>query len=96
LDWLDFLSKFDQPARYFMDTPISARSKELLQYFTRLKDAEQKSILQMLKTFVSSREEDFKPVSLEEYNRELEEADSEIEAGDFVSHEEVMKRYSKK
>ena len=75
-----------------MDTPISARSKELLRYFTRLKDAEQKSILQMLKTFVSSREEDVKPVSLEEYNRELEEADSEVEAGDFVSHEEVMKR----
>jgi len=79
-----------------MDTPISARSKELLRYFTRLKDAEQKSILQMLKTFVSSREQDVKPVTLEEYNRELEEADSEIEAGDFVSHDEVMKRYSKK
>ena len=79
-----------------MDTPISARSKELLRYFTLLKDAEQKSILQMLKTFVSSREEDTKPVSLEEYNHELEQADSEIEEGDFVSHEEVMKRYSKK
>lgn len=79
-----------------MDTPISARSKELLRYFTRLKDAEQKSILQMLKTFVGSRDEGVKPVSREEYNRELEEADSEIEQGDFVSHEEVMKRYSKK
>jgi hypothetical protein len=80
-----------------MDTPISGRSQELLRYFTLLKDAEQKSVLQMLKTFVSSRQEDdIKPVSLEEYNRELEEADSEIEAGNFVSHEEVMKRYSKK
>ena len=75
-----------------MDTPISARSKELLRYFTLLKEAEQKSVLQMLKTFVSSREEDTKPVSLEEYNHELEQADSEIEEGDFVSHEEVMKR----
>jgi hypothetical protein len=79
-----------------MDTPISARSKELLEYFTRLKDAEQKSILQMLKTFVSTRQEEFKPMTLEEYNRELEEADKEIEAGEFVSHEEVMKRYFKK
>jgi predicted transcriptional regulator len=61
-----------------------------------LKDAEQKSILQMLKTFVDSRQEEFKPVTLEEYNRELEEADAEIEAGEFVSHEEVMKRYFKK
>ncbi len=79
-----------------MDTPISARSKELLRYFTRLKDAEQKSILQMLKTFVSTRQEEFKPPSMEEYNRELDEADAEIEAGDFVPHEEVLKRYSKK
>ena len=76
---------------------ISTRSKGLLRYFTRLKVAEQKSVLQMLKTFVSSRQEDdAKPVSLEEYNRELEAADAEIEAGHFVSHEEVMKRYSKK
>jgi hypothetical protein len=79
-----------------MDTSVSARTKELLRYFTRLKDAEQKSILQMLKTFVDSRQEEFKPVTLEEYNRELEEADAEIEAGEFVSHEEVMKRYFKK
>jgi hypothetical protein len=79
-----------------MDTSISARTKELLRYFTLLKDAEQKSILQMLKTFVDSRQEEFKPVTLEEYNRELEEADAEIEAGEFVSHEEVMKRYFKK
>jgi predicted transcriptional regulator len=79
-----------------MDTSISARTKELLRYFTRLKDAEQKSILQMLKTFVDSRQEEFKPVTLEEYNRELEEADAEIEAGECVSHEEVMKRYFKK
>ena len=79
-----------------MESPISARSKELLRYFTRLKDAEQKSVLQMLKTFVSSRHEDTSPVSLEEYNRELEEGDSEIENGDFISHEEVMRRYSKK
>lgn len=79
-----------------MDTPISARSKELLEYFTRLKDAEQKSILQMLKTFVKTRQEEFKPMTLEEYNKELEEADKEVEAGKFVSHEEVMKRYFKK
>lgn len=90
------MSKFCNLVIDFMDTSVSARTKELLRYFTRLKDAEQKSILQMLKTFVDSRQEEFKPVTLEEYNRELEEADAEIEAGEFVSHEEVMKRYFKK
>ncbi|HWK02977.1 MAG TPA: hypothetical protein VNS58_05075 [Puia sp.] len=71
-------------------------SREMLRYFTQLNDAEQKSVLQMIKTFLSTRKDDFKPVSLEDYNRELEEADAEIEAGEFVPHEEVMKRYLKK
>lgn len=31
-------------------------------------------------------------ISLEQYNRELDEADAEIERGEFTSHEEVMKQ----
>jgi predicted transcriptional regulator len=77
-----------------MATP--SLSKEMLRYFTQLNAAEQKSVLQMIKTFLSSRKDEIKPVSLEEYNRELEEADAEIEDGNYVPHEEVMKRYLKK
>jgi hypothetical protein len=77
-----------------MATPSIPR--EMLRYFLQLNDAEQKSVLQMIKTFLSSRGDEFRPVSLEEYNRELDEADAEIEAGEYVSHEEVMKRYLKK
>lgn len=49
----------------------------------------------MLKAFISSRTRDLQPVSLEEYNRELEQAVAEVEAGDYVPHEEVMKRHFK-
>ena len=77
-----------------MATP--SLSKEMLRYFTQLNAAEQKSVLQMIKTFLSSRKDEIKPVSLEEYNRELEKADAEIEDGNYVPHEEVMKRYLKK
>lgn len=70
-------------------------SQEMILYFTQLSDAEQRSVLQMIKTFLSSRKEDLKPATLEEYNRELDQSDAEIEAGDYVSHEEVMKRYFK-
>ncbi len=77
-----------------MATP--SLSKEMLRYFTQLNAAEQKSVLQMIKTFLGTRRDDFKPMSLAEYNRELEEADAEIEAGDYVPHEEVMKRYLNK
>jgi len=66
-------------------------SQELLRYFTQLNDAEQKSILQMIKTLSLSRRDDFKPQTLEEYNRELEEADKRIEAGYFSTQEDLEK-----
>lgn len=71
-------------------------SQEMLKYFMQLNDAERKSVLEMVKTFISSRKSGLQPQSLEEYNLELEQADAEIEAGNFVPHEEVMKRYLKK
>lgn len=68
---------------------------ELLQYFFKLSKAEQHSVLDMIKTFASNRNTEFKPVTDDEYNRELEEADLEIEAGDFITHEEVKKHFIK-
>ena len=70
-------------------------SKEMLNYFVQLNDAEKKSVLEMVKTFLGSRKNEINQQTLEEYNHELEQADAEIEAGDYVSHEEVMKRYGK-
>lgn len=70
-------------------------SKEMLNYFMQLNDAERKSVLEMVKTFLGSRKNEINQQNLEEYNQELEQADAEIEAGDYVSHEEVMKRYGK-
>ena len=74
----------------------SSLSREMQRYFTQLNAAEQKSVVQLIKTFLSSRKEDFKPQTLEEYNRELEEADQRIEKGEYIAHEEVMERYLKK
>ncbi len=70
-------------------------SQEMLNYFMQLNDAERKSVLELIKTFLRSRKSEFTPQSLEDYNQELEQADEEIEAGDYMSHEEVMKRYLK-
>lgn len=70
-----------------------ALDQEMHDYFMRLSEAEKKSVIQMLKTFLKGRKEHVLPQTQEDYNRELEEGDAAIEAGDFVSHEEVMKRY---
>ena len=76
-----------------METTIL--KEEMLTYFSRLNREEQQSILAMVKTFINSRNTEFGPVTLDEYNRELEEADAEIEAGDFITHDEVKKKYLK-
>ncbi len=71
-------------------------TQEILQTFTQLNDDEQKSVLQMIKTFINTRKNDITSATFEEYNQELNEADIEIAKGNFISHEELMKRYSKK
>ena len=54
-------------------------SQEMLNYFMQLNDAEKKSVLEMLKTFLNSRKNIVQ--TLEEYKDELEEGDKEIEKG---------------
>lgn len=68
-------------------------SDEMLNYFMQLNDSEKKSVVALLKTFISSRKDNFIPQNLHDYNKELENADAEIAAGDYTTHEEVMKRY---
>lgn len=70
--------------------------QEMLRYFLQLNDAEQKSVLQMLKTFISGRKGEVKPITIEEYNREIDEADAEIDGGEYIAHEDVIRRYLKK
>jgi len=69
-----------------------ALEQELLQYFLQLDDAEKKSILQMLKTFVKGRDGKISRASIEEYNQELREAEAEYERGDYTPHEEFVKQ----
>ena len=69
-------------------------SKDMLRYFNQLNHAERKKVLQMIKTFLVNRKDNFKAASLEAYNQESEQGDAEIDAGKFVTHEEVMKRLS--
>jgi len=68
----------------------SAIDKEMYDYFMQLNEAEKKSVVQMIKTFLQSRKE-FERISIEQYNKEIEEAEAEIERGESYSHEEVVK-----
>ncbi|MBL7702027.1 MAG: hypothetical protein JNM14_07235 [Ferruginibacter sp.] len=69
--------------------------QELHNYFTRLNEQEKISFIKLLKDFLAKPSGN-KNLSLEAYTAELEKADAEIEAGDFILHEDVVKYFSKK
>jgi hypothetical protein len=69
----------------------TALDQELFKYILRLDEAEKKSVLQMLQTFVGSRDDKPARISIEQYNKEIDEAVARIEAGEFYTHEEVKR-----
>ena len=73
----------------------NALEQELCQYFARLNEQEKKSFIQLLKNFLSRRKENQSTPSWEEYTKELELADEEIENDEFIVHEDVVKYFSK-
>ena len=64
----------------------NALDKEMFSYFTRLNEAEKKSVVQMLKTFLKGRGEIPGCISIEQYNKEIEEAMEEIKNGEVYTH----------
>lgn len=64
---------------------------ELLEYFTKLSNAEQESFLSLIKTVIANKE----AIGIRQYNDELEQADAAIEAGEFMLHEDVQKLLGK-
>lgn len=66
-----------------------ALERELLQYILQLDEAEKQSVLQMLKTFLKGREKKIPRITIEQYNKEIDEAIARVEAGEYYTHEEV-------
>ena len=69
-------------------------TQELVQYFHQLDEAEQKSVLEMIKTFVKGRQPG--SYTIEQYNKEIELAEREIDEGNYTTQddlEEEMKKW---
>ncbi|HEX5150860.1 MAG TPA: hypothetical protein VFW07_05400 [Parafilimonas sp.] len=63
---------------------------EMQSYFIQLNESEKKSVIDLLRTFLSGRKK-YSSVSIEEYNKELAEAEAEIERGESYEHDDVKK-----
>ena len=64
-------------------------------YFVQLNELERKSVLLMLKALLQRRNEDTDRISMEQYNKEIDEALTEVEAGNYITQDEMEKRAAK-
>lgn len=64
--------------------------KELLKYWDLLDKVQQKSIISMIKSFLPQAGGKDR-ISVEQYNKEVDDAMARIDAGKFITHEEVIK-----
>ncbi len=60
---------------------------ELRSYIELLNAAQKKTLLDFMKTIFPIKQES---ISLEEYNKELEDADAAIERGEFYTNEQAF------
>lgn len=63
-------------------------------YFVRLNQMEKKSVLLMLETLLQHRDVDSGRISIEDYNREIDEALEEADRGNYITQDQIEKRAS--
>jgi predicted transcriptional regulator len=68
---------------------LSTIEQELLDYFADLDEPAQTKVLTMVKTLAASQH--LGGVSIEEYNQEIDEALADVEAGNYITQEELEK-----
>ena len=67
----------------------------MLEYFKQLNTAEQKSVLQLIKTFLKPEKIRTYITIEQQYNKELDEAMKRIDDGHFTTQEELEKEAEK-
>ena len=64
----------------------------LQEYWLLLEKDEKQSILIFMKSFLKNRViQEQKRISIEQHNKELEEAEARIDSGNYITHEDVKK-----
>ncbi len=62
-------------------------NQEFYYYYNRLSKGQKESILSMMKSFLGKNEDSIKRISIEQYNKELEDAEKRVNAGEYITHE---------
>ena len=81
---------------YYKTTIVMAQvlEKELHKYWDLLDTPQKKSIISMIKSFLHPVEKD-SHISIEQYNKEIDDAMTKMDKGEFITHEDVMNEIDK-
>ena len=71
---------------------INTLDKQILESLPLLGEEEKQSIIGVIKSFLHLKEDNNTRIDIEQYNRELAEAELEYEKGNYISHYEMLKR----
>ena len=70
--------------------------EEWFSYFEQLNEAEKKSIISLIKTFLKSQKgKGSDSVTMEQYNDEIDESLEQAIQGNYITQEEIEKKASK-
>ena len=70
--------------------------KEWYSYFEQLNEAEKKSIIALIKTFLKRQNEETSGgITIEQYNEEIDESLQQAAAGNYITQDEMEKKASK-
>jgi hypothetical protein len=69
----------------------NALDSEMYGYFMQLNDAEKKSVVELLKTFMKGRKNQSGHITIDQYNKELDEAMERVGRGEYTTFEELEK-----
>ena len=70
--------------------PAQSLDIEFSKYWSKLTPIQKQSLLSVVKSFV---EEDL--ISIEDYNKELQEGEAQYQTGDYITQEEMLKLIEK-
>lgn len=74
-----------------MNPMANVLDKELIQYFTKLDEPQKKSLLEMIKSFLKTPGDTLNRATVEQYNKELDEAMQRMKEGEFTTLDELEK-----
>lgn len=69
----------------------NAIDRKMFNYFTQLNDAEKKSVVELLKAFTQRQKETSAHITIEQYNKELDEAMERVNRNEYTTFENLEK-----